>query len=159
MKALTLTLFLLVATLAQNSRAQDVYGTSFDLSTCYYTVNPIIYGNPVTGRAEESFFKNATDLINSRLCFFLLKMMVLPEDESYVGEFGTFKYQNIEDGYINECDYEVVDTVDSGVINARQQFLNSEYPASELISNIEQYDQVLSRSVMMKCRLVSNRFY
>lgn len=159
MKTLTLTLFLLVGAFTQTSHAQDVYDANYDLSTCYYTVNPVIYGNPVSGRAEENVFKNTTDLINSRLCFFLLKWMVLPEDESYVGEFGTFRYQNIDDGYIRECDYEVVDIVDAEVHNLRQQVLNASFAASELISSIDQYEKALSKAVVMKCRSVSNRFY
>lgn len=126
-------------------------------SPCYFIVNPAVYGNPVEGGLEDVQFSEDKDFENAEGCFNILKWMVLPEDESFIGEFGTFHYRNrnSKSNYSRDCKYEVVkmpaDVVKENLKNA----LMNSTTIEDLIPQFNEYKSELDKSVVVTCEFLS----
>lgn len=132
--------------------AEDQQGSNSGTHACQFVVNPLIYGRPVYGAVNNIINEDQPDLINSNLCFNVLKWMVLPEDENNIGEFGVFIYQNLQTGFGRECKYEVVSTIGKNIKNDLNTVYTAAYPSHEMASEFNQYVAELDRAVEVDCR-------
>lgn len=153
MKFLVLIIFLSIPIF---SFADEFTLATIEVLPCYYVVNPIVYGNPVVGGVKSSYFKAQEDLINSNLCFNILKWQVLSEDP-YIGEFGKFIYQNSTTNFSRECKYEVKQVIDSDIKKSLERAYNlaSEDGHWDYIYQFNEFEEALNNAVFIECEFIT----